>query len=198
MGGIVDGGGRSYDETKSRRPYVVAGLVLAVGAIAYARAEGDAGSRFELSPERSNAYRRPTTRPSNRHARAEDAHTGYLNVTLDPSGRPDDRSLRQGGSVSRRPLTVPHAPSRRVLFLGGESVPGCRRGRPRRSCSPTAPGVVTASTRSGAKSLCGRRSTRTSSASSSSNGTHGWCAGASWIGSERDRCRPRSNGRLAL
>ena len=44
-------------------------------------------------------------------------------VTLDPEGRPYDVPLFQGSTVSRRPLTVLHAPSRRVLFMGGEYLP---------------------------------------------------------------------------
>lgn len=44
----------------------------------------------------------------------------YLDVTLDPSGRPYDTLLRKGAKVGRRPLAVLHAPSRRVLFMGGE------------------------------------------------------------------------------
>ncbi len=41
-------------------------------------------------------------------------------VTLDPDGRPYDAALLAGSRVARRPLTVLHAPSRRVLFMGGE------------------------------------------------------------------------------
>jgi hypothetical protein len=41
-------------------------------------------------------------------------------VTLDPDGRPYDALLASGSKVVRRPLTVLHAPSRRVRFMGGE------------------------------------------------------------------------------
>jgi hypothetical protein len=41
-------------------------------------------------------------------------------VSLDPGGRPYDVMIRRGASVERRPMAVLHAPSRRVMFLGGE------------------------------------------------------------------------------
>jgi len=44
-------------------------------------------------------------------------------VKLDPQGRPYDAPLFPGSSVVRRPLAVLHAPSRRVLFMGGEYLP---------------------------------------------------------------------------
>ena len=44
-------------------------------------------------------------------------------VTLDPTGRPYDVALPRGATVERRRLAVLHAPSRRVIFLGGEAVP---------------------------------------------------------------------------
>jgi hypothetical protein len=37
-----------------------------------------------------------------------------------PERRPYDERLSRGFSIERRPLTVLHAPSRRVLFVGGE------------------------------------------------------------------------------
>jgi hypothetical protein len=43
-----------------------------------------------------------------------------VSVTLDLSARPYDVSLPKGGTVERRKLTVLHAPSGQVLFLGGE------------------------------------------------------------------------------
>jgi hypothetical protein len=46
-----------------------------------------------------------------------------LDVTLDPSGRPYDVALPKGATLERRPLAVLHAPSRDVVFLGGEGVP---------------------------------------------------------------------------
>jgi hypothetical protein len=56
----------------------------------------------------------------------------YVDVTLDPSGRPYDTTQRRGARLERRPLTVLHAPSRRVLFMGGEeaSYPDLREGKP--------------------------------------------------------------------
>src|SRR5262245_49765564 len=50
------------------------------------------------------------------------ASTRPLDVWLDPSGRPYDAAYHAGARISRRPLAVLHAPSRRVLFAGGESV----------------------------------------------------------------------------
>ena len=46
-----------------------------------------------------------------------------VEVTLDPSGRPYDVPLAKGAKVERRRLTVLHAPSRRVAFMGGEETP---------------------------------------------------------------------------
>jgi hypothetical protein len=50
----------------------------------------------------------------------------YLDVTLDPRGRPYDVALPRvfKGRIVRRPLAVLHAPSRRVRFTGGEYAPG--------------------------------------------------------------------------
>ena len=47
----------------------------------------------------------------------------FVDVTLDPTGRPYDVALPTGATVERRPLTLLHAPSRRVIFMGGEAVP---------------------------------------------------------------------------
>jgi hypothetical protein len=44
-------------------------------------------------------------------------------VLLDPEGRPYDAPLFSGSSLARRPLTVLHAPSGQVLFMGGEHLP---------------------------------------------------------------------------
>jgi hypothetical protein len=41
-------------------------------------------------------------------------------VSLDPTGRPYDVALVAGETLERRRLAVLHAPSRRVLFMGGE------------------------------------------------------------------------------
>lgn len=46
-----------------------------------------------------------------------------LDVSLDPSGRPYDVAIPSGATVSRRPLAMLHAPSRQIIFLGGEAVP---------------------------------------------------------------------------
>jgi hypothetical protein len=45
-----------------------------------------------------------------------------LDVSLDPSGQPYDVWLPKESRVARRPLMALHAPSRRVLFMGGEYV----------------------------------------------------------------------------
>ena len=52
-------------------------------------------------------------------------------VTLDPEGRPYDAWLIPGTRVARRPLAVLHAPSRHVLFMGGEYLRLPRRASPR-------------------------------------------------------------------
>jgi hypothetical protein len=44
-------------------------------------------------------------------------------VSVDSDGRPYDTALLPGTTLTRRPLTVLHAPSRRVLFMGGEYLP---------------------------------------------------------------------------
>jgi hypothetical protein len=41
-------------------------------------------------------------------------------VSLDPAGRPYDVETTRGEALERRPLAVLHAPSGKVLFLGGE------------------------------------------------------------------------------
>jgi hypothetical protein len=46
-----------------------------------------------------------------------------VTVTLDPSGRPYDVALPRRATLERRLLATLHAPSRRVLFMGGEAVP---------------------------------------------------------------------------
>ena len=54
------------------------------------------------------------------------AEPRYLDVKLDPAGRPYDVAFKKGfeGRVVRRPLAVLHAPSGRVRFTGGETAPG--------------------------------------------------------------------------
>jgi hypothetical protein len=51
-----------------------------------------------------------------------------VDVKLDTSRRPYDVSLRPGGTVTRRPLAVLHAPSRRIVFMGGEETMYVRAG----------------------------------------------------------------------
>ena len=51
-------------------------------------------------------------------------------VLLDPDGRPYDAPLFPGSSLERRPLTVLHAPSGQVLFMGGERLPFPDAGAP--------------------------------------------------------------------
>jgi hypothetical protein len=51
-------------------------------------------------------------------------------VLLDPQGRPYDAPLFRGSKLARRPLTVLHAPSGRVLFMGGERLPFPDAGAP--------------------------------------------------------------------
>jgi hypothetical protein len=51
-------------------------------------------------------------------------------VLLDPQGRPYDAPLFPGSKLARRPLTVLHAPSGQVLFMGGERLPYPDAGAP--------------------------------------------------------------------
>jgi hypothetical protein len=51
-----------------------------------------------------------------------------VEVSLDPSGRPYDEHLRPRASMERRRLTIVRAPSRRVLFMGGEETMYVRAG----------------------------------------------------------------------
>ena len=51
-------------------------------------------------------------------------------VLLDPTGQPYDAPLFPGSTLARRPLTVLHAPSGQVLFMGGERLPFPDAGAP--------------------------------------------------------------------
>jgi hypothetical protein len=51
-----------------------------------------------------------------------------VQVSLDPTGRPYDELLRLRSTIERRRLTTVHAPSRRVLFMGGENTMWVRAG----------------------------------------------------------------------
>jgi hypothetical protein len=70
-------------------------------------------------------------RPPDENARVTSSGTAtssqpkpyVVSVTLDRSGRPYDVTLPKGATVVHRPMTVLHAPSGRVLFMGGEAVP---------------------------------------------------------------------------
>jgi len=66
--------------------------------------------------------------PSHPDALAPVASTRPLDVWLDPSGRPYDAAFDADARIARRRLTVLRAPSRRVLFAGGESVAWLRSG----------------------------------------------------------------------
>ena len=78
-------------------------LVLAVAAAAVA------GLRVVGSGDDTEATATPTTPES-----------FVWDVSLDPSGRPYDVFVHPGVEIDRRPLTVLHAPSRRVQLMGGE------------------------------------------------------------------------------
>jgi hypothetical protein len=106
------------------RALIAANVVLVIAAvvlIASGQSSGDEEridfDRIVLSPSQpppeptyTGTLQRPTTAPD-------------IDVNLDPAGRPYDVSVRPGATIERRRLTVIHAPSRRVAFLGGEEVP---------------------------------------------------------------------------
>ena len=90
----------------SRRIVLPSCLALGVGIalVAWLNARFDPARPPALTPVQPSAESRP------------------LDVSLDPSGRPYDEWLLPGARVVRRPLTALHAPSRQVLFMGGEYV----------------------------------------------------------------------------
>ena len=83
-------------------------LFIAFLAVQYGQWAGSGGSP-------ANAPR-PITTPTD----AGSKEPYVWDVSLDPSGRPYDVELTSGVKIERRPIAVLHAPSRRVLFLGGE------------------------------------------------------------------------------
>ena len=95
-------------------PRVLAGLAVwtlaFVALFVVIRALGDRDDRAATPSPIS-----PTPRPP-------------VDVTLDPTGRPYDVALPIGATVERRPLALLHAPSRNVIFLGGEAVRYVRAG----------------------------------------------------------------------
>jgi len=97
-------------------PRVLAGLAVwtlaFVALFVVIRALGDRDDRTG-TPSPTPAA--PTPRPP-------------VDVTLDPTGRPYDVALPIAATVERRPLAMLHAPSRNVIFLGGEAVPYVRAG----------------------------------------------------------------------
>ena len=95
-----------------RRPliFVAAAFVLGIAGLAAAWAALDRGDD-EAAPA--------TTSPST---------PTFLDVTVDPSGHPYDVALGGRAKVERSPLAILHAPSRRVLFLGGEATPYVKAG----------------------------------------------------------------------
>jgi hypothetical protein len=148
MRGIVDRGRQPYDASVPYRRQAIVLLVL-LAAVLYAgerwREQDD--SEFRLTPEMIEAIQNSKLDPgvyeAFERARERDRSNlrritvdpqppppsppvptpsarRFVDVTLDPSGRPYDTLLRKGAKVGRRPLAVLHAPSRRVLFVGGE------------------------------------------------------------------------------
>ncbi len=69
-----------------------------------------------------------SSRPSLKPVQQSSKRSRPLVVTLDPAGRPYDKPIRPGGTVTRRRLAVLHAPSRQVLFMGGENTLYVRAG----------------------------------------------------------------------
>ena len=98
-----------------RRPliFAAAALVLGIAGLTAAWAALNRGD---------DQAARATTSPT------PSSTTIFLDVTVDPSGHPYDVALGSGAKVERRPLAILHAPSRRVLFLGGEATPYVKAG----------------------------------------------------------------------
>jgi hypothetical protein len=123
---------------------VAANMVLAIPAVLLIAAhgrEGDASTRFAkpkitgpaklytlpLTATASEQQALTATRAIAPPTRVQPVtplkpHSEF-EVTVDATGRPYDVPLQRGATIERRPLTVIHAPSRRVAFLGGEEVP---------------------------------------------------------------------------
>lgn len=99
-----------------RRIWIVSALVLvllvAVGFVA--------GSRFVWDDEPAGVTTTEAASPK----------PFVWEILLDPQGRPYDAPLFPGSSLARRPLTVLHAPSGQVLFMGGERLPFPDAGAP--------------------------------------------------------------------
>lgn len=91
-----------------RQFWILGALILAVGAVEIGKRTGWDDRLADASRTNTTATQPTSTKP-------------YVwKVTIDPSGRPYDEPLTRGSRIERRPLTVLHAPSRRVLFMGGE------------------------------------------------------------------------------
>ena len=125
------------------RRQLIVGLVL-LAAVTFAGARwserSEPSPRFTLTPEMVEAIQEQASNPAARAALGRmpevdpakvkrlgpalprPSPTRFLDVTLDAAGRPYDVAIERGARIERRPLAVVHAPSRRVLFLGGESV----------------------------------------------------------------------------
>jgi hypothetical protein len=87
----------------ARRQFVIVGaLILAAVAVQHGQRISEDGP-VVVSPTSKEPY--------------------VWDVSLDPTGRPYDVERMRGVTLERRPLAVLHAPSRRVLFLGGEYLP---------------------------------------------------------------------------
>jgi hypothetical protein len=96
---------------------VTTGLRLAAGIVVGVIAVS--GGVFAIAKSADNDTAPATTTPP--------SPTTFA-VTVDGSGRPYDVPLPGGATVERRRLSVLHAPSRKVIFLGGEAVPYVRAG----------------------------------------------------------------------
>ena len=75
----------------------------------------------ELDPSPASVAPRPVTTAS--PAPSLSASQYVWKVSLDPRGRPYDVEVARGVTIERRPLATLHAPSRGVLFMGGEYLP---------------------------------------------------------------------------
>jgi hypothetical protein len=139
---IVDGAPASYDVTVPFRKTLIVGLI-ALAVLGYAGSRhfddeepslidliGRGDVTFDVPPtvvlpDRNPPYLAgvdpivspvvPVTPPT-------------INVSNDPAGRPYDVLLERGAKVERRPFAKLHAPTRKVLIMGGEETANVRPG----------------------------------------------------------------------
>jgi hypothetical protein len=139
---IVDGAPASYDVTVPFRKTLIVGLI-ALAVLGYAGSRhfddeepslidliGRGDVTFDVPPtvvlpDRNPPYLAgvdPTVSP------VAPVTPPTIYVSLDPDGRAYDVRLAPGAKVDRRPLAQLHAPTRKVLVMGGEEVANVRPG----------------------------------------------------------------------